>query len=448
MLRSTHRAAALVLLCTLSAGADTPTITFRPEADRAVTAWLGQHLADLVTIYKDIHTHPELSLEEARTARLVAAALRDAGYEVTEKIGGHGVVGLLRNGPGPTVLIRGDMDALPIIEETGLPWASQIRVERDDGAHVGVMHACGHDIHTTTLIGTARILAAHKNLWSGTAFLIAQPAEEIGKGAEMMIADGLFERFPRPDCCISLHVLAALPATHVSYAAGWAMANVDSVDVTFFGPGGHGARPHEAPDPVVAAAHFITAVQTLVSRRVDPTEPAVITVGSVHGGSKHNIIPTEVKLQLTVRSYTDDVRQLLLAGIRQLAADTGRLFLLPQPPEVTLLDEHTPAGFNDPALTAAAADLFRQVFGHDRVVEGRPEMGGEDFGRYSKHLGVPGFMFRVGSVTQQAYDASLRPDGPTLPSVHSSRYTPVPEVTLETSLRAMGNLALALLAKP
>ncbi|MCP4247052.1 MAG: amidohydrolase, partial [bacterium] len=385
------------MLWTVAVGAgDEMKAPYRMAADQAVVTWLGEHLPANVKLYKQLHANPELSHQEQKTAALVAGRLKDAGYQVTTQVGGTGVVGVMANGDGPTVLIRGDMDALPIVEDTGLPYASQVRVKRDDGTSVGVMHACGHDVHVVNLTATAEVMAELRDRWRGTVVIVAQPAEELGQGAKAMMADGLFERFPRPDVCIALHVTHNLPAGQVGLAPGWAFANVDSVDVTVFGRGGHGARPHEAVDPVLAAAYLVTNLQTLVSRRLDPVDSGVVTVGSIHGGSKHNIIPDEVRLQLTVRSYGDRSRALLLDGIRQIAVDTCRTHGCPRPPEVAVRDEFTPASYNDPDLTAAATALFERMFGTDNVVQQRPEMGGEDFGSFARHLKVPGLQFRIG----------------------------------------------------
>jgi hippurate hydrolase len=337
------------------------------------------------------------------------------------------------------------MDALPVREETGLPYASTVTATLPDGTTTGVMHACGHDVHVTTLLATATLLAELRARWRGTVVVVAQPAEELGRGAEAMIRDGLFTRFPKPDVCLALHVAADMAAGELGVTPGFHLANVDSVDVTVFGRGGHGARPHEAVDPIVASAHLVTALQTLVSRRVDPVESAVVTVGSIHGGTKHNVIPDRVTMQLTVRSFTEDVRRTLLDGIRELATDVCAAFRCPEPPLVTVKDERTPAAFNDPALTAAAAGLFRAAFGARAVVERRPEMGGEDFGRYAPAAGVPGFMFRIGSVAPATLAASRRPGGPPLPSLHSSRYAPMPAPSLATGIRAMTLLVLGTL---
>jgi hippurate hydrolase len=422
-------------------------LSLPPDDGAQVDAWVEERLPELVTTYRQLHARPELSLEEKQTAALVARTLSKAGYEVQRDIGGTGVVGVLANGPGPTVLIRGDMDALPVIEQTGLPYASRVSRTQPDGSTVGVMHACGHDVHVTSLLGTARLMADLRKRWSGTVVILAQPAEEIGRGAQMMIDDGLFEKIPLPDEAIALHVDGSLPAGQIGYVSGWAAANVDSVDITIHGRGGHGARPHETVDPIVTAAHLVVALQTIVSRRVNPTDPAVVTVGSIHGGSKNNVIPDEVKLQLTVRSYSDEVRELLLGSIRQLANDICQAFQCPQPPDVTVKDEYTPAMYNDPALTAAAAALFRGFLGEENVVPLPAAMGGEDFGRYHREKGFPAFMFRLGAVEPAEWQAS-HAGGEPLPSLHSSRFAPDAEPTIETGIRATARLALALLARP
>jgi amidohydrolase len=415
------------------------------EAHRFVDGWLSQHIPGVLETYRDLHRHPELSLHEERTAARVAEALRAAGYAVQSGIGGHGVVGVLENGKGPTLLFRADMDALPVTEDTSLDYASRVRVEREDGTEVGVMHACGHDVHTANLIGVAQMLAAGREHWSGTLVVLGQPAEELGRGARAMIADGLFDRIPRPDYTLALHVESDLSAGLVGLTPGWAMANVDAVDVTIFGRGGHGARPHTAVDPVVASAHFITALQTLVSRRVDPQSPAVVTVGSIHAGHKHNVIPDEAHMQLTVRSYTDEVRMLLLEGIEQIARDTCVLFQCPKPPVVAIRKEYTPAVYNDPELAGRAQRVFAGLFGPENVVSRDPSMGGEDFGRYARHLEVPGLLFRLGAADPKRAARSLEPGGAPLPSLHSSRFAPAAEPTLQTGLRSTAHLVFELL---
>ncbi|MDE0884036.1 MAG: amidohydrolase [Myxococcota bacterium] len=411
-----------------------------------VDAWTEQNMEGLVALYRDLHAHPELSLQETRTAARVAEAFQQAGYRVTAEVGGTGVVAVLENGPGPTLMIRGDMDALPVSEASGLAYASEVTALLPDGRTTGVMHACGHDVHTANLVATAQLLAQAQDLWSGTLMLVAQPAEEVGQGARDMMAAGLFEDFPRPDYTLALHVDSDLAAGSVGYTPGFAFANVDSVDVTFFGLGGHGARPHTAIDPIVTAASFVGSLQTLVSRRLDPQKPGVVTVGSIHAGTKHNVIPNEAKLQLTVRSYSDETRDELLEGIAQIAADTCRVFQCPRPPGVTVREEYTPALYNDPAFTARAVALFENVFGAEQVFEMPPTMGGEDFGRYARALTVPGLMFRVGAQDPERFAASREPGAVPLPGVHSSGFAPAAEATLETAIRAMGLLALDLLA--
>ena len=342
--------------------------------------------------------------------------------------------------------MRGEMDALPGTEETGLPYRSQVKAPGPDGRLVGVMHACGHDIHQTCLVGTAKVLAKLSDSWSGTLVMIAQPAEELGLGARMMIEDGLFERFPRPDYCLSLHVSGDLPTGRIGYTSGWAMANVDSVDITIYGRGGHGSRPNQTVDPVVTAAHVIVALQTIVSRRIDPIEPGVVTVGSVHAGSKHNIISDEAKLQVTVRSYTDQTRKILLDGIREITLHICEAMGCPRPPDVVVRDdEFTPAAYNDPALTMALVEVMRSVVGSQEVVERPARMGGEDFGRYARFLDVPGFMFFLGSIEKQRYAQSLQPGAPPLPPLHSSTYAPDPIPTIKTGIRCLASNALALL---
>jgi len=421
----------------------------RRDLEPQIASLVDQRLGEWVALYKELHAAPELSLREEQTAARLAELWEAAGLAVTPNVGGHGVVAVLANGEGPTLLIRTDMDALPVVEETGLPYASRVRVELDDGSHVGVMHACGHDVHMTVAVAAAQVLAALKDRWRGTAVFIGQPAEEVGRGARMMIAAGLFERFPKPDYCTAEHVAHDLPAGVVGVYAGYVNANVDSVDITIYGRGGHGAHPHLSEDPIVAAAQVIVGLQTLVSRRVKPTAPAVVTVGSVHAGTKHNIIPEVARLQLTVRSYNDEVRRQLLDGIRQVTADTCRAMGCSRPPEVLVSEEeYTPAAYNDPALTAAAKAVFEQALGSDRVVDKPPEMGGEDFGTYSRTLGVPGFMFRVGVVSAEDYAASQTPGGPKLPPAHSSRFAPRPEPTIRTAVHAMTALACSMLGAP
>jgi hippurate hydrolase len=331
--------------------------------------WAANHTGELVEVYRDFHRHPELSLQEERTSARLAEFWEKAGAEVHQRIGGYGVVGLIKNGPGPKLMLRTDLDALPIVENTGLVYSSQVKLKNKDGTATGVMHACGHDIHITNLIGVAQYLTSHKAAWSGTVMLVGQPAEENGLGAKRMLDDGLFTKFPKPDMALAMHVDPALETGKVGYRAGYLLANADSVDVTMHGRGGHGATPHTTIDPIVQAAQFIVSLQTLVSREMNPVEPAVVTVGSIHGGTKNNIIPDSCHLQLTVRSYSDEVRQKLLDGIRRKAnavADGAGAAM----PTVDVLDG-PPAVFNDAKLIERLLPVLRKTLGDSNVVESK-----------------------------------------------------------------------------
>lgn len=412
-----------------------------------VDAWIDRELPTLLDVYRHLHANPELSLEEEETSALVAATLREVGYVVETGVGGYGVLGVLHNGAGPRLLIRGDMDALPVVEATGLPYASRVRTTNSAGVTVGVMHACGHDVHVTNLLGTARLLAEIRDDWRGTLVILAQPAEELGKGALHMIEDGLFDRIALPDHGIALHVDAGLQAGSIGYVSGWAAANVDLVKIKIHGRGGHGARPHEAIDPIVMSAQLVMALQTIVSRRVDPSESAVVTVGSIHGGAKSNVIPDEVKLELTVRSYSNEVRALLLTSIEEIAAANCEAFACPRPPEVWIKPEYTPAMWNDPDLVQSGIEVFRRLLGNEKVLEISPTMTGEDFGRYTRSRGFPTFLYRLGAVSHDRMEASLA-GGEPLPSLHSSLFAPDAKLTIRTGIRSMSRLALSLLDRP
>lgn len=425
-------------------------VSGQPAAAAPLEAAVAGRLPALVAFYTDLHRHPELSFAEQRSAGRIAARFREAGFTVTEGVGGHGVVGVLANGSGPTVLIRGDMDALPVTEQTGLDYASDVTVAGAGGERTGVMHACGHDVHMTTLVGTAAELAARREQWRGTLVLIAQPAEERGAGALAMLEDGLFERFPRPDYNLALHVAADLPAGTIGYVSGFGTANVDSVDIRVHGIGGHGAYPHTTRDPVVLAANIVLALQTLVSREVAPTDPAVVTVGAIHGGTKHNIIPDQVQLQLTVRSYSDAVRRQLLDGIARIAEGEARAFGLPEArlPTVSFSDRYTPSGYNDPALVERLVAVFRARFGEERVVPRPPTMGGEDFARYGRQEPrIPSMLFGLGAVPLERWEASEQGEA-SLPSLHSPFFYPDPAPTIATGVEALTSAALSLLAGP
>jgi amidohydrolase len=415
-----------------------------------VKSLVRENYASLDALYKHLHAHPELSLMEEKTAARLAAELRTAGFEVTEKFGGTGIVGVLKNGPGPVLYIRTDLDGLPIAEETGLPYASQTRVTNLSGQEVAVMQGCGHDIHMTIFTGTARVLAAMKDRWSGTLVFIGQPAEEVGIGARAMLADGLYTKFPHPDYVLGVHDSATLPAGTIGTVEGAAWANVDSVDITVRGRGGHGAYPNTTIDPVVLAARIVTSLQTIVSRETRPLDPAVVTVGSIHGGTKHNIIPNEVKLQLTLRSYTDHVRQHTIAAIRRICRGEAIAAGVPDElmPVVTIAeDQFTPVTYNDPALMRRVRAAIAGWLGADNVRNIDPEMGGEDFGRFAlPGRKVPISMFRVGAVDPAKYAESQRTGEP-LPSLHSSKFAPLPEPTIKTGVTALTAAALDLLAK-
>ncbi len=411
----------------------------------AVTRRVDAEAASLVELYKQIHAHPELALREEKTAARLARELRDAGFAVTEKFGGTGVVALLKNGPGPTVMVRADMDALPIVEETGLPYASKVRVRDRDGADVGVMHACGHDVNVACLAGVARVVSRIKERWHGTLLLIGQPAEETGEGARAMLEAGLFEKFPRPDFALALHCDARYPHGHVNYRPGPMQANVDSVDVVVRGRGGHGAAPQTTIDPVVLAARIVLDLQTLVSRERNPFDPVVITVGSIHGGTKHNIIPSEVRLQLTVRTVTDQTRKAVLEGIARIARAAAAGAGAPEPMLRHDPGAYTPALVNPPEFAEKMAAVLRDVVGAERVHVRPPSMGGEDFSRFAL-AGVPAFYYFLGSVAPDRYQASLK-GGPALPPTHSPWYYPVPEPTIRTGVTTMSMAVLELLAK-
>src|ERR1700687_4355930 len=357
---------------------------------------------ELDAFYIDLHQNPELSSHEEKTAAKLADRLRSQGYEVTTNFGGTGVVALMRNGKGPTLMLRTDMDALPVEEKTGLPYASKVTVKGPAGTMVPVMHACGHDIHMTSLVGAATMLAKMKDRWQGTLVLIGQPAEETVDGAKGMLRAGLYTKFPKPNFVVALHDSAELPAGTVGYASGFVYANVDSVNITIFGKGGHGAYPHKTIDPVVIAARTVLALQTLVSRENNPIDPAVVTVGSIHGGTKNNIIPDEVKLQLTVRSYKDEVRKRLLASIARVVKAEAAAANAPKEPSIVFF-EPTDATYNDPALTQRVAGVLSKALGSSNVTQVPPTMGAEDFSEYGK-AGEPAMMFALGAVEPQKYE--------------------------------------------
>jgi hippurate hydrolase len=442
-------AALAVLAVPALRGGDAADPPAAPLKDRvaAVDQRIAAEYDDLEKLYKQIHANPELSLQEEKTAARLAKELKALGFEVTEKVGGNGVVGVFRNGDGPTVLVRTDMDALPVVEATGLPYASKVRARDRTGQEVGVMHACGHDMHMTCWVGTARVLTSLKDRWHGTLVFIGQPAEEIGVGAKAMLADGLFTRFPKPDYALALHCDGNRPYGAVAYTDGLALANVDSVDIVIHGKGGHGAAPQSTIDPVVISARLVLDLQTLVSRETTPTDPAVVTVGSIHGGSKHNVIPNEVKLQLTVRSTKDSVRKHLLDGIRRMAKAAAEAAGAPEPTVTIAEDEFTPALVNESKLTQKTVALFKEVLGEDKVLERPPVMGGEDFGRYGRDGGVPIFLYFLGTIAPDRVAEAAKDGAAPLPSLHSDQYYPVPEPSIKTGVRTMSLAVMNLTGK-
>ena len=416
-----------------------------PAQVAAIQAKIDAEYPHLETLYKQLHAHPELAFQEVQTAARMAKEIKTLGFDVTTGVGGHGVVAVLKNGKGPTVMVRTDMDGLPIIEKTGLPYASKVLTRDKDGKEVGTMHACGHDMHMTCWVGTARVLAGLKDRWSGTLIFIAQPAEEVGGGARRMIEAGLFTKFPRPDYCLGLHCDARQPHGHIAYGEGLIMANCDTIEITVRGKGGHGAAPHTTIDPIVLAARIILDLQTLVSRETNPTDPVVITVGSIHGGTKHNIIPPEVKMQLTVRTLKDSVRKNVLEGIKRVVEFAAKSARAPEPIIHIETDDFTPAVFNDAKLAKKTTAVLREVLGADKVHEMGPVMGGEDFGRYGRE-GIPIFFYFVGTMAPERVIAAEK-GGEPLPSLHSDGYYPIPEPTIRTGVLTMSSAVLNLMGK-
>ena len=415
-------------------------------------------LPSLLTIYKDLHTHPELSTHEERSAGIVAKELKAAGYEVTERVGKYekpnvqcfGVIGVMKNGDGPVVGIRTDLDALPVKEETGAPYASTVTTKNDAGEDVSVMHACGHDIHMSTFIGTARALAKLKDKWHGTLVFIGQPAEETVGGARALLKDGLYTRWPKPNYVLGLHDDAEIERGRIGVTEGYCNANVDSVDVIVKGMGGHGAYPHKTKDPIVLSAEIINAWQTIASRENNPIDPIVVTVGSIHGGTKRNIISDQVKMQLTVRSYKAEARARALAAIARIAKGCAMAAGLPEDrmPEVNILQEEgVGATYNNPELTKRMAVVLKAAIGSENVVTKDPTMGAEDFSEYSlPDHSIPAFMFNVGAV-DPAKIAESKKTGVSLPSLHSSKFLPVADATIRTGLIGMTSEVLDLMKK-
>jgi amidohydrolase len=417
-----------------------------PVLAQSIDSLAGGQLPALLQTYKSLHAHPELSHHEEHTSAVLAAELRKAGYSVTERIGKYpdgtqafGLMAILQNGPGPKLLIRADMDALPIIEETGVPYASTVK---------GVMHACVHDIHVTSLIGTARVLAASKNKWHGTVMLLGQPSEETIDGAKALLADHLYERFGTPDLAIALHDTNSRAAGTVSLTSGPALATSISVDVVMRGIGGHGSQPQAGKDPIVMAAQFIVQLQTIVSRQENPRDPAVVTVGDIHGGTKRNIIPNEVKMEITARAFSDTAKTIIIEGIRRTAQGVAVAAGVPEnlAPVVTVLEaESTPVTYNDPVLTARVKSALAGALGAQNVFDEEPIMASEDFGvlGLESHK-IPTVIFWLGAMDPDQL-AAASAAGKTLPGMHTSRFQPIAEPTLRTGVIAMSSAAIALL---
>jgi hippurate hydrolase len=415
-------------------------------------ASVERQLPALTETYKHLHRNPELSRHEEQTSAYLAAKLRELGYTVTEHVGKYedgapafGVVAILENGPGPRLMLRTDMDALPVEEATGLDYASAVKTTNAQGQSVGVMHACGHDLHMTVLLGVAREMAERKAQWHGTLMLVGQPAEEMIQGAAAMLADRLFERFGRPDMVVSEHDSADVPAGSIAIKAGPLMASATSINLTMRGIGGHGSRPEAGKDPIVLAAEFVLVAQTIVSRQIDPQQPAVLTVGTIHGGTKNNIIPDEVTMGLTLRTYSAAERDQILADIRRTAQGLAEAYGIPtdRMPTVTVL-ESTPATLNDPALAERLRASAEAALGQERVLEAHAVMGSEDVGLFTLDGKIPGVMYWLGA-SDAAKLAESRASGVPLPGLHSARFAPVYAPAITTGVAAMTAMALDLL---
>ncbi|MCT1523584.1 M20 metallopeptidase family protein [Sphingobacterium hotanense] len=401
----------------------------------------------LERIYKDLHANPELSLQEAYTSKRLSAELTKIGISVTSNIGGYGIVGLLSNGEGPTIMIRTDMDALPIQEETGLSYASRIRMKDKNGVETAVMHACGHDFHMSTWLGVAKVLMQMKSKWKGTIVFVGQPAEEIGVGARAMIADGLFDRFPRPNYALALHVNPSLKAGTIGYCSGYALANVDNISIRVKGKGGHGASPHTAIDPIVISSRIVLGLQTIISREVSPIQsPSVITVGSIHGGTTGNIIPNEVEMKLTVRSFGKENREFLINRIKATTEGVAFASGLEKSdfPEVNVNNQYTPSVYNSPELTNLLSQELGKILGTENIVSLKQEMVGEDFGNYTMvEPRIPTLIYSVGTSEEPStIDGSVF----NFP-VHSSKFSPVLDPSLKTAVLSMAYSVLVLLEK-
>lgn len=424
------------------------------QSPASLSSSVEKQLPALTEIYKDLHRHPELSHHEEKTSSFLAGELRKAGYEVAERVGkyqdgsqGYGIVAVMANGPGPRLLVRADMDALPVEEKTGLDYASRVRATNAQGQDVGVMHACGHDIHMTVLLGTARELASRKNQWHGTLVLIGQPSEETIDGARAMLTDDLYERFGRPDFVLAEHDAATAPAGSIAIKGGPLLASSTSIDVVMRGIGAHGSAPQLGKDPVLMAAEFVVLAQSIVSRQIDPQQPAVLTVGMIHGGTKRNIIPDDVTMGLTLRTYSDKVRDQIIAGIRRTADGVAAGYGVPaeRMPVVTVSQsEITPVTYNDPSLADRLRSVAITSLGADHVLPAEAVMGSEDVGLFTLGGKIPGVMFWLGAADPDKL-ARAKETGVPLPGPHSALFAPVYAPTIATGVTAMTAMATDLL---
>jgi hippurate hydrolase len=420
---------AALLLITLSMD-----VGLRGQTTPSTPADIDALYPELAALYQDLHRNPELGFQETRTAATLAARLTSLGYEVTTGVGGTGIVALLRNGQGPTAMLRTELDALPVEEKTGAPFSSKATARNAAGQTVPVMHACGHDLHMAAWAGTAAWMASHRQLWKGTLMLVGQPAEETVSGAAAMLKDGLFQRFPKPDFVLGVHDDDTLPAGTVGYHAGVFRAAMAAPVITIFGRGGHGAMPHNTVDPVVIAARTVLTLQTIVARENNPLDPVVVTVGSIHGGTQGNIIPDQVKLELSVRTFSDEVRQRVLASIARIAKGEALAAGAPREPLVEFANAGVGAVFNDPALTSRVASALRTAMGPQRVVDMPAKMTSEDFSEYGR-TGVPSVLLHIGAVSPAAL-AEARRTGIPVPAPHSPEWLPELEPTLKAAVQA------------
>ena len=439
---------ASLLLCLLL-----PLITNAQQL--SIDAMIERDIASMLSTYKMLHAAPELSHREEKTSLFFAGELRKLGYTVTERLGkfdnadwtGYGVIAVMKNGNGPTVLVRTELDALPVEEKTGVPYASTVRAKNDAGVEVGVMHACGHDIHMTSLLATAKILSELKLRWQGTLILLGQPSEETGDGARALLRDNLYTRFPQPDFAIALHDKPELETGKIGYTPGYAMASATSIDIKIRGIGGHGSAPETTKDPVVVASQVVLALQTIVSRENSPLDPAVVTVGSIHGGTRYNIIPDEVNLQLTVRTYKEDVRKKILASIERIVKGVAMAAGIPEDrAPVIKVSEGTTSTYNDPKLLERLTPVLQRELGDTNVVQMPPMMASEDFGYLSLDHKIPATIIWLGASDAQKVKAH-RETGAALPGLHSALFAPVPEPTLRTGVKATTAVVLELLRR-